>query len=117
MHELSLVEGILAIVREEMAKHGLTRLVRVRVKHGAISAVVPEALETAFEVLTSGTELAGAHLETELVPLRVRCRQCGHEFAPTEEERFVMPCPACGTEFGHSILSGRELYIDSLEAE
>ncbi|MBC7356080.1 MAG: hydrogenase maturation nickel metallochaperone HypA [Desulfomicrobiaceae bacterium] len=117
MHELSLVEGILAIVREEMAKHGLTRLVRVRVKHGELSAVVPEALETAFEVLTVGTDLAGACLETEMVPLRVHCRQCGEEFSPPEEERFLMPCPACGTELGHHVLSGRELYIDHIEAE
>lgn len=117
MHELSLVEGILAIVREELAKHGLRRLIRVRVKHGVLTAVVPEALETAFEALTAGTDLAGAVLETELVPLSVRCRACGQEFAPSGEERFLMPCPACGTELGHTILTGRELFIDHLEAE
>ncbi len=117
MHELSLVEGILAIVREELAKHGLCRLLRVRVKHGALTAVVPEALETAFEVLTAGTDLAGALLETELVPLSVRCRSCGQEFSPKDEDRFLMPCPACGAELGHTVLTGRELLIDSIEAE
>jgi len=117
MHELSLVEGILGIVRQEMAKHKLTRLVRVRIKHGQLTAVVPEALETAFEVLTAGTDLAGAVLETEIVPIQARCRACGTLFSPSAEDRFLMPCPVCATELGHDIVSGRELYIDSIEAQ
>jgi hydrogenase nickel incorporation protein HypA/HybF len=28
-----------------------------------------------------------------------------------------MPCPACGEILGHDIKSGRELYIDEIEAD
>ena len=63
MHEMSLTLSLLAIVREEMQKHGATRLLLVRVRSGAISQVVPEALDMAFTVLTQGTA----------------CPQCGQE--------------------------------------
>ena len=117
MHELSIAESLIKIIGEEMAKHGLTKLLAVKIVYGQISAIVPEALETAFEVLTSGTPLQGARMEVEVKPMVVRCRQCSHEFCPSLEERVIMPCPKCTTELGHEIISGRELYIDNIEAE
>lgn len=117
MHELSIAESLIKIIREEMAKHGLTKLLNVKIVYGQISAIVPEALETAFEVLTSGTPLQGARMEVEVKPMVVRCRQCGREFSPAQEDRILMPCPGCSTEIGHEIISGRELYIEHIEAE
>jgi hydrogenase nickel incorporation protein HypA/HybF len=49
------------------------------------------------------------------VPLRVRCGACGVEFEP--EDRHYMPCPSCGEFLGHDVLGGKELSIESLEAE
>ncbi len=117
MHELSIAESLIKIIGEEMAKHGLKKLLSVKIIYGQISAIVPEALETAFEILTVNTPFAGATMEIEVKPMVVRCRQCGQEFSPSQEERMIMPCPQCATEFGHEIISGRELYIDNIEAE
>lgn len=55
MHELSIAESLIKIIGEEMNKHGLTKLLSVQIIYGQISAIVPEALETAFEVLAHGT--------------------------------------------------------------
>jgi len=117
MHELSIAESLIKIIGEEMTKHGLKKLLMVKIVYGQISAIVPEALETAFEVLTVGTPFEGARVEVEVKPMVVRCRQCGEEFSPAHEERILMPCPKCGTELGHEIISGRELYIEHIEAE
>lgn len=117
MHELSIAESLITIIREEMGKHGLTTLLKAKIVHGQLSAIVPEALETAFEILTVNTPLQGAVIELETKPMLVRCRQCGHEFSPTHEERYLMPCPSCTTELGHEIIAGRELYIEHIEAE
>ena len=117
MHELSIAESLIKIISEEMAKHGLTKLHSFKIVYGQISAIVPEALETSFEMLTLNTPFAGAKMETEVKPMVVRCRQCGHEFSPSHEERVIMPCPQCATELGHEIISGRELFIDNIEAE
>ena len=97
MHEMSVVTSLLSIVREEMEKHDVHRLLLVRVRYGALSNIVPEALSFAFEALTAGTDFEGAVLETE--------------------EHFFAPCPACGEQYGHSMETGRELYVQHIEAE
>jgi hydrogenase nickel incorporation protein HypA/HybF len=117
MHELSIAESLLKIINEEMEKHGVSRLIRVKIVCGQMSAIVPDALDMAFEVLTVGTPQEGAHIELEELPVRVRCRECGREFCPSREEIYLMPCPHCDTELGHTMLSGKELYIEHIEAE
>ncbi|GAB1410773.1 hydrogenase maturation nickel metallochaperone HypA [Desulfovibrionales bacterium] len=117
MHELSIAESLIKIISDEMRKHGLHKLHSVQIVYGQISAIVPEALETAFEVLTHGTELAGAQIGMTVKPMVVQCQQCGREFSPDRKAHLAMPCPDCGAAHGHSIVSGRELYIDHIEAE
>ncbi|MDU4377252.1 MAG: hydrogenase maturation nickel metallochaperone HypA, partial [Bilophila wadsworthia] len=55
MHEMSLVTSLLSIIREEMERHALHRLLQVRARYGALANIVPEALSVAFEALTAGT--------------------------------------------------------------
>lgn len=113
---MSIAHSLVGIIEQEMASHGVTRLIRVKVKYGRISAIVPEALQTAFEVMTMETPMRGATLEIEEVPLVARCRECKKEFSP-EGDLMIMTCPYCNAEFGHEITQGKELYIDELEAE
>lgn len=117
MHEMSIVTSILSLVREEMCKHGVTRLYKVRICCGELSNVVPDALTFAFEALTAGTELEGAVLETERVPLTLRCGACGQVFAPEEQRVLATSCPVCYECFGHVVVTGRELHLQHLEAE
>ena len=105
------------IVREEMEKHDVHRLLLVRVRYGALSNIVPEALSFAFEALTAGTDFEGAVLETEEVPITLKCSQCGHTFPAVKGEHFFAPCPACGEQYGHSMETGRELYVQHIEAD
>lgn len=117
MHELSIAQNLLALITDEMAKHGKEKLISIKVKHGRLASVIPEALETAFEVLTVDTRLAGARLDLEEIPVTLRCRSCGREFTADGPGGPFTPCPACGEELGHTVLTGRELYIEYLELE
>lgn len=117
MHEMSIAMSLLDIISQEMEKHGAQTLKLVRVKHGRLTQLVPNSLYFAFEVLTKGTPLENAKLELDEVPLKVACCACGTEFEPDEEHVLIMPCPNCGEEFGHTILCGKELYLDHLEVE
>lgn len=118
MHEMSLTAGLLSIIRQEMEKHGAELLVSVRVRHGVLANVVPEAMSMAFEVQTLGTDFEGAVLELVEEPLKLACGSCGMEFMPDSgpSGRFA-PCPSCGEELGHRVLAGKELYLDHLEVE
>ncbi len=116
MHEMSIAQSLVRIIEQEMAKNHVSRLYKVKICYGRIAAIVPEALDTAFQALTRDTPMQGAVLETREVPLQARCRSCAREFTP-EDDLFIAACPHCGTEFGHEIISGKELYIEELEAE
>lgn len=117
MHEMSVVTGMMKIIREEMTRHNVKRLLLVKVRCGVLCNVVPEALTFAFEALTAGTDLEGARIELDSVPVQMACRECGTAFQPAEQEGFYLPCPQCGNRIGHRILSGNELYIEYIQAE
>ncbi|HIW78640.1 MAG TPA: hydrogenase maturation nickel metallochaperone HypA, partial [Candidatus Bilophila faecipullorum] len=51
------------------------------------------------------------------IPITLKCSQCGHIFSPPKGEHFFAPCPSCGEEFGHGMETGRELYVQHIEAE
>ena len=117
MHEMSIAQSLLDIIKQEMEKHNLTKLIKCKVVYGRLSQIVPEALDFAFEVLTKGTEFEDAQLVTEMIPLSLRCSACGEEFAPDTANVAFAPCPKCDEEFGHEVLTGRELYLQDMEAE
>jgi hydrogenase nickel incorporation protein HypA/HybF len=115
MHELSLIQSMLEIIREERVKHGLARIVRVRVVNGALSGAVSDALSFGWDCLTQEGDMQGVALEVVDAPLVVRCGACGTQFTP--EDKQYMPCPQCQEILGHDIESGKELYIDEIEAD
>lgn len=117
MHELSIAQSLIAIIKEEMEKHGLTKLRKVRVKHGKLAAIVPESLEFAFKASILQTPLDGAELEMEVIPLILECSECGRRFSPEEPDALFVPCPDCGEGIGHNVIQGKELYLDNMEAE
>lgn len=117
MHEMSVADSILRIVADEMEKHQMRSLHLVRVRHGALSNIVPESLTFCFEALTLDSPWKGARLELEELPVILRCGGCGATFTPPGREGLFAPCPACGEVLGHAVEQGKELYVQHIEAE
>ena len=124
MHEMSLAISLVDIIRQEMDRNNATRLLKARVRCGLLSNVVPEALELAFEAVTRADEardaqehrvLAGATIEIEEEPAILRCTLCEREFSTNEHRGVFSPCPACGNQCGHKVISGTGMYLQSLE--
>lgn len=113
MHELSITESILRLTLGEAEKHGARRLALIRLKVGEMTHVEPASVEFYLGILTKGTIAEGVRMEVERVPLRASCRDCGAEFGPKE---YDFACPACGG-VQTDVVSGRELYVDSIEVE
>ena len=114
---MAIAASLIDIVKDEMAKHGASKLLMVRVCYGKLTNVVPDALSFAFEVQTKQTPLDGAELELKEIPVSVTCGDCSKEFSPEGTDLFCMPCPECDNLFGHAVITGKELYVDHLEAE
>jgi hydrogenase nickel incorporation protein HypA/HybF len=113
MHELALAQNILDIVKQEMTRHGATRVRCIRLEVGEFTAVVPDSLAFCFEIITKDTPLEGVKLEMNLVPLTGRCKGCGEEFR-IRDYNFI--CPQCAAQDIETI-AGKELLIKEIEAE
>jgi hydrogenase nickel incorporation protein HypA/HybF len=116
MHEASLIVSLLSVMRDEMSKYGpRARIAAVTLCCGALSNALPEALASAFAVMTRDTEFAGVPLTIDEEALRLACGACGKEFSPEDFPLApVAPCPHCGEDFGHRVLAGKELYVRRL---
>ena len=117
MHELSLMASVMDIAREELSRHGASRLLLLRIRYGVLDQVQPDAMRMAFEVMKAKTPHEGAKLELVEEPLGLCCRLCGHVFHPEDKNALYLPCPACGETAPFSITGGEGIFLDHLEAE
>lgn len=110
MHELSLSSAIVNTV----AKHARGRRVTVvSLRVGRLRQVVPDTLEFYFEFVARDSVCEGARLEQDVIPARLCCRGCGHEW---EIEIPAFRCPACaGSDV--EVASGDEFEVESIEVE
>ena len=113
MHEMSIVQSLISIIKEEMEKNNASRLRSVSVKIGEMSGIVPEALSTCFEILTAKGDMKGAILNMNIEPLVGYCKKCKEEF---EIKEYVFSCPECEST-GIDIISGREMNIVEIEVD
>jgi len=110
VHELSLSTAIL----DTTLRHAEGRRVKsVQMRIGAMRQVVPESLEFYFGIVTRDTDAAGAVLEVEYLPARLRCLGCGEEWEP---ELPMFRCPSC-LRAEIETLSGTEFEIESIVVE
>jgi hydrogenase nickel incorporation protein HypA/HybF len=113
MHELSIVASLFDILNEKAVEQKAKKITKVKLKIGLLSGVVPELLESAFEIYKKGTIAEEAKLEIEETVVRAKCKNCGSEFSP---EDFTMICPICYS-LEIEILSGQELLLEKMELE
>ncbi len=107
MHELGIVQEIVALVEERTEGRSVTAL---SLEIGALSAVLPDAVRFCFDVATEGTALAGAKLTVIEKAGRAKCRACSAD--------VTMPGPiarcACGA-FDLEWLDGTDVKIVGME--
>ncbi|HUK64896.1 MAG TPA: hydrogenase maturation nickel metallochaperone HypA [Dongiaceae bacterium] len=109
MHELALMESIVAAVEERIQP---ARAARVRLQIGRLAGVMPDALRFCFDVCTQGTHLEGAALEIDEIRGRATCRRCGRE---VEMESFLDACP-CGS-VDVDLVAGQEVRVKEVEVQ
>lgn len=114
MHELSLVSSVVESVTESLARYPGARVVEVRLKVGALSAVIKDSLQFCFGLATEGTPLEGSRLVVNVLPVVVHCAACGVDGELQSLQDFR--CPRCG-EPASDVRQGRELEIEAIEIE
>jgi hydrogenase nickel incorporation protein HypA/HybF len=113
VHELSLVASVFDILEEKARDHGASRVTAVVLRVGRMSGVVPDLLESAFDSFKKGTLAEGARLEIVIVPVKLRCPDCG---GASVREDTDFSCAACGSR-RVEIVEGREIVVEKIELE
>jgi hydrogenase nickel incorporation protein HypA/HybF len=113
MHEMSLVESVLAVVEDERRKQPFSRVRMIRLAIGALGHAEPEALRFCFEAATNGTIAEGARLEIETIAGEGWCPRC-RQAVPLPEQ--FAACPSCG-EHQVRMTAGVELRVAEMEVE
>jgi hydrogenase nickel incorporation protein HypA/HybF len=113
MHEVSIMEEAVRMALDTATSAGANRIRTLRLRVGALSGVVPDALQFAFDIVCRDTLAAGAGLVIETVPATCWCAACRAEFVCQD---LVSECPRCHNLSGE-LRRGRELEIAAVEIE
>ncbi len=111
MHELSIAQDILEIIRLNVPPDELGQIESVRIKIGEFAGVVSDSLQFSFMAITSGTVMENVKLEITHVPFLIKCNACGKE---TSNEFGMMICSECGSG-DTEIISGSELKVTEVK--
>jgi hydrogenase nickel incorporation protein HypA/HybF len=113
MHEMSLIESVVAIVEDERRKQPFSRVRVIRLAIGALGHTEPDALRFCFEAATHGTIADGARLEIDTIAGEGWCPRCC-QTVPLKE-RFAA-CPSCG-DAQVQMTAGGDLRVSDMEVE
>jgi len=111
MHELSVAQDIIELARLYLPNQICFKNIYIRIEVGTFKNILPELLEFGFNVLTKDTELDGAKLVIEKIPLTVKCNDCG---GISEIEPTFFYCSYCSGS-NVEIKTGNELQVKEIE--
>jgi len=113
MHEQNICESLLALAIKHAEQANVARILRIYLIVGEYSGVVDESVVFYFRLLSKGTIAEGAEIDFTHIPAQLHCRNCDTVFTP---EQLNLRCPNCH-ERQVEIVSGKEMYLESLEVE
>ena len=113
MHEMSLCQSVVRILQSEARQRNFRRVKTVRLQIGALSCVMPEAMDFCFKAVTAGTLADSARLELVRLPGAAWCMSCGET---VEIRERYDACPQCGG-YELQVTGGDELRVTELEVE
>lgn len=113
MHELSLTQSIVELAVEHAQRENAVAIRSITVEIGALSGVLADAMEFAFDVCSKGTMAEGSHLEIIHVAGRGRCLECHKE---SELDSLTYTCPYC-EKLALEPVQGQEMKFTEMEID
>ncbi|MBN2544526.1 MAG: hydrogenase maturation nickel metallochaperone HypA [Spirochaetes bacterium] len=114
MHEYSITESIIKILKKELKGKKIDKIVKINIIIGKYSGYSSESIDFYFEILKKGTIFSSAKLNFIIRDIELECPECSNKF--TADSVFAT-CKNCGYDEKFNVISGKELLIESLETE
>ncbi len=113
MHEMSLAEDMLEIIKACSVEQEFSRVKTVWIEVGSLSHVEPAALLFCFEAVSQNTLAENAHLSIAVITGVGSCNRCSKTF---EYLQLYDPCPYCAS-YSVEVVEGKQMKIKNLEVE
>lgn len=116
MHELTIAQNMVEIIEEELKNREQLdkKVMEVNFIAGRLNAVVPESLQYNFDHLKQKKDyLKDAELNIKETPIVIQCRNCQQK---TTIDEPIFRCQKCNSG-DIEVISGKRMYIESLEIE
>jgi hydrogenase nickel incorporation protein HypA/HybF len=111
MHELSIAEGILSTIENQLGC--VKPLIQVNLSVGPLSGISADSLEFWFTEVAKQKGFGSPKLIIKKNVATSVCSTCNLEY---EISSFYSGCPKCGS-FTRTMASGQECIIDTIELE
>ena len=113
MHELSLAEEVIRLVRSEALSHNAKAVSEITLEVGNLSGIDADAFESALKVLSENSIIDKSGINIIRKKGTGICHSCGIEF---EMESRIAECPGCHN-LPLEIRGGNEFRVVSLVVE
>jgi len=113
MHELQICQALLGEVAALAGARNASRVTDIHVGVGPLSGVEADLLRNAFPIAAAGTAANSARLHLRLIPVRVRCEECGAE---TSVQANRLLCGRCDN-WQTTLIGGDELVLERVEMQ
>ena len=111
MHEMSIVQNVLEIVRRSIPAGTEQDVKSIHLRIGVAAGIVTDSLEFCFEALTQNTPLQNSRLAIEHIPITLKCKMCD---STGSRDELMYICPVCGSN-NVSVKTGTELEVVDIE--
>ena len=112
MREIKALQSILTKALSE-ARQANKPVKKIQIALGEISELDSAFIQTYWSEISQGTLAERAQLEFRFINAEVQCMACFQKYHPLDRK---IHCPYCGG-YGAKILSGEELYLESIELD
>lgn len=113
MHELAICQSLINQLETIAAERNAQSICLIVVGIGPLSGVEAQLLKNAYPVASAGTVADKAEIVIEVLPVKVKCNECGCE-SETRPNKLI--CKNCGN-WRTTLISGDELLLLSVELE
>jgi len=116
MHEMAVMERILDVVVKHAQSNNVKKVVSISLSVGEMTDLIDEWMQKYFDYLSKGTVAENSKLKITRVPVVLQCGKCGNKFEVSVKDLDKARCPQCDEKDNFTLISGREYFINNMEA-
>ena len=122
MHEFAFAYNIFKVAEATALKYNAKKISEVYLEVGELTLIVPDLLKQSFKMATHGSIAEGAELRIEIVPGKIKCRDCNKISTVTLNEEAqltglqLFQCRYCKSK-NTEIIEGKKANVKNIKIE